>query len=98
MNAHTPDMEQQPSNDMAQFRALIANFEQSIDDLDGATSGLDAQIASLQLEIQGLQAMKQNNLDLRATRVMKLAGIRRLLRELEDAQTLAARAREDAEY
>ncbi len=86
------------ASDITALRELLGNYRGGITQIDINNTNIDSQIATLRLQIKGLEAEKVTNLEDREQRIRKLNGIRRLLRELEDVETQRIRDREDREF
>lgn len=78
------------------FRSMAAGYQSFIDDIDRRNAAIDAEVKRLHAEAVALLATKKENLVVRADKVSKLAGVRQVIRTLEDTDTQRQRIAEDA--
>jgi len=82
-------------SEVTAFRQLIAGYEKFVADIDQRNASIDADIETLKATIAQREKTREQNMTVRSTKVAKLAGVRALVRQLEDAETAQIRAEED---
>lgn len=91
------EQENPDAYELAGFKNLAEGYVKFIEGIDLSNGIIDAQIKEHLDSIAKLQSDKKKNLRDRESRKRKLAGVRKLIRDVEDAQIARARLEEDSQ-
>lgn len=83
------------SKEVEAFRQLITGYRHGINKAEGDIADCDVRLATLRLEMMGIEAEKASHQATRAKKIALLDGVKTMVRSVEDHEAKVARETED---